>query len=147
MVFGFYGYFFLMLSSMFEHYYIWTPAVLGALYACVCIYTCSTHLSMFHLEKRSRNRLIIIAIMSAPLIPNPLKNEQKQNNAIMCNRWTKRCTEWQPRRGKRLRGRPSRRWQDDITEKEGTTWIRKATDRQQWKALMEGYILQWMDKA
>ena len=25
------------------------------------------------------------------------------------NRWTKRCTEWQPRRGKRSRGRPSRR--------------------------------------
>ena len=63
------------------------------------------------------------------------------------NRWTKRCTEWQPRRGKRSRGRQSRRWQDDITEKEGTTWIRKATDRRQWKTLMEGYILQWMDKA
>ena len=63
------------------------------------------------------------------------------------NRWTKRCTDWQPRRGKRSRGRPSRRWQDDITEKEGTTWIRKATDRRQWKTLMEGYILQWMDKA
>ena len=31
--------------------------------------------------------------------------------------------------------------------KEGTTWDRKATDRGQWKALMEGYILQWMDKA
>ena len=25
--------------------------------------------------------------------------------------------------------------------------IRKATDRRQWKTLMEGYILQWMDKA
>ena len=35
------------------------------------------------------------------------------------NRWTKRCTEWQPRRGKRSRGRPSRRWQDDIAMKEG----------------------------
>ena len=55
------------------------------------------------------------------------------------NRWTRRCTEWQPRRGKRSRGRPSRRWQDDITEKEGTTWIRKATDRRRWKTLMEGY--------
>ena len=33
------------------------------------------------------------------------------------------------------------------TEKEGTTWIRTATDRRQWKTLMEGYILQWMDKA
>ena len=53
------------------------------------------------------------------------------------NRWTKQCTKWQPRRGKRSRGRPSRRWQDDITEKEGTTWIRKATGRRQWKTLME----------
>ena len=34
-----------------------------------------------------------------------------------------------------------------ITEKEGTTWIRKATDRRQRKTLVEGYILQWMDKA
>ena len=63
------------------------------------------------------------------------------------SRWTKRCTEWQPRRGKRSRGRPSRRWQDDITRKGGTTWNRKATDRRQWKTLMENYILQWMDKA
>ena len=58
------------------------------------------------------------------------------------NSWAKRCTEWQPRRGKRSRGRPSRRWQDDITRKEGTAWNRKATDRGQRKTLMEGYILQ-----
>ena len=67
--------------------------------------------------------------------------------ARMDNRWIKRCTEWQPRRGKRSRGRPSRRWQDDKTRKEGTIWNRKATDRRQWKTLMVGYILQWMDKA
>ena len=71
----------------------------------------------------------------------------KKFSLFTLNRWTKRCTEWQPRRGKRSRGRPSRRWQDDITEKEGTTWIRKVTDRRRWKTLMEGYILQWMDKA
>ena len=35
---------------------------------------------------------------------------------------------------------------DDITEKEGTTWIRKATDRRQWKTLIM-VIMQWMDKA
>ena len=63
------------------------------------------------------------------------------------NRWTKHCTEWQPRRGKRSRRRPSRGWQDDIARKEGTTWIRKATDRRQWKAFVESYILQWIDKA
>ena len=48
---------------------------------------------------------------------------------MMDNGWTKRSTEWQPRRGKRSRGRPSRRWQDDITRKEETTWNRKATDK------------------
>ena len=63
------------------------------------------------------------------------------------NRREKRCQEWQPRGGKRSKGRLSRRWQDDIAKKEGATWNRKATDRRQWKALMEGYILQWMDKA
>ena len=41
--------------------------------------------------------------------------------------WTKRCTERPPRRGKRSRGRPSRRWQDDIVREEETTWNRKAT--------------------
>ena len=31
-------------------------------------------------------------------------------------------------------------------QSQGERWNRKATDRRQWKALMEGYILQWMDK-
>ena len=43
--------------------------------------------------------------------------------------------------------RPSRRWQDDIARKERTTWNRKATDRGQWKTLMEVYIPKWMDNA
>ena len=63
------------------------------------------------------------------------------------NRWTKRCTEWQLRRRKRWRGRPRSRWQDDIAKTDETTCNRNATDRRQWKALMEGYILQWMNKA
>ena len=41
----------------------------------------------------------------------------------------------------------SRRWQDDIVKQEGTTCSRTALDTRQWKALMEGYILQWMDNA
>ena len=52
----------------------------------------------------------------------------------------------QPRRGERSKGRPSRIWHGD-TAKEGTAWNRKAIDRRQWKSLIEGYILQWMDKA
>ena len=94
-------------------------------------------------EIRKRTKIIDI-------IEHTLKQKWKWAGHIARlkdNRWTRRCTEWQPRRGKRSRGRSSRRWQDDITEKEGTTWIRKATDRRQWKTLMEGYILQWVDKA
>ena len=47
------------------------------------------------------------------------------------NRWTVRCTEWQVRHGKRSRGRPKRRWHDDIQQWQGATWSRKAKDRQQ----------------
>ena len=42
---------------------VWTPAILSVLYACVlyfCNCTCSAQLSMFHMERRSRNMLIII---------------------------------------------------------------------------------------
>ena len=45
---------------------VWTPAVLGVFYACVlyfCICTCSTQLSMFHMERHSKNTLIIIMII------------------------------------------------------------------------------------
>ena len=63
------------------------------------------------------------------------------------NRWTKHCADWQPGRGKRSRGQLTRRWQDDIAKERGTTLNRKATDRGQWKALVEGYKLQWVYKA
>ena len=45
---------------------IWTPTVLSVLYACVlyfCICTYSAQLSMFHMEGRSSNTLIIIIII------------------------------------------------------------------------------------
>ena len=38
------------------------------------------------------------------------------------NRWTIRCTEWQVRDGKRSRGRPKRRWRDDIQQWLRATW-------------------------
>ena len=44
-----------------------TPTVLSVLYACVscfCICTCSAQLSMFHMERRYRNMLIIIIIIN-----------------------------------------------------------------------------------
>ena len=47
---------------------VWTPAVVSVLYACVlyfCICTCTAQLSMFHMERRSRNTLIIVNIIIA----------------------------------------------------------------------------------
>ena len=64
-VFRFYGFccwFFYCLVGCFSMI-AWTPAVLSVLYACVlyfCICTCSAQLSTFHMERRSRNTLIII---------------------------------------------------------------------------------------
>ena len=70
------------------------------------------------------------------------------------NRWSKRCTKWQPREGRRNRGRPARRWRDDIEVTEGKTWMRKTKDREEWRRLSGGgggggggYILQWTDNA
>ena len=41
---------------------VWTPAVLSVLYACALCFG-STHLSMFHMERRFRNTLIIVIII------------------------------------------------------------------------------------
>ena len=43
-------------------------------------------------------------------------------------RWAKITSEWTPRDGKRLRGRPKRRWRDDIEEAVGSQWMRTAQD-------------------
>ena len=45
---------------------VWTNAVFGVLQACVlhfCICTCSAQLSLLHMERRSRNTIIIIIIV------------------------------------------------------------------------------------
>ena len=53
---------------MFQHDCLDT-CCLRVLYACVlyfCICTCSTQMTMFHMERRSRNTLIIIIIIINP---------------------------------------------------------------------------------
>ena len=50
---------------------VWTPAVWGVLYACAlyfCICTRSAQLSMFHMERRSRNTPIIITIITIIIV-------------------------------------------------------------------------------
>ncbi len=62
------------------------------------------------------------------------------------NRWTRRLTDWQPRTGKRRRGRQKTRWRDDLVSHLGTTWTRQARDRRNWLDCEEDYIRRWMDK-
>ena len=60
---------------------ICTPTVLSVLYACVlyfCICTCSAQLSVFHMERRSRNTLIvIITISGSSKAPPSVSSEDK----------------------------------------------------------------------
>ena len=62
------------------------------------------------------------------------------------NRWTLKTLQWRPRETKRSRGRPQRRWVDDIRETAGRNWMRQARDRQAWKNMEEAYIQEWMEK-
>ena len=61
------------------------------------------------------------------------------------NRWTIKCTRWAPQ-GKRKRGRPRRRWADDLS-KYKSNWLDLTAHREEWKELAEGYIQQWIDVA
>lgn len=56
------------------------------------------------------------------------------------DKWSKQVTLWYPRDGNRLRGRPTRRWEDDFRLALGPYWTRVAIDRVQWKQLEEAYV-------
>ena len=60
------------------------------------------------------------------------------------NRWSERVLHWYPREGTRPRGRPRRRWCDDIIELAGPTWTRQAQERDKWKVLEEAYARKWV---
>ena len=47
------------------------------------------------------------------------------------DKWAKKVTEWSPRT-KRCRGRPARRWRDDIEKIANVTWMSRTTNRLKW---------------
>ena len=61
--------------------------------------------------------------------------EETDVDEIHVNMFEKITSEWTPRDGKRLRGRPKRRWRDDIEEAVGSQWMRTAQDRSAWRKL------------
>ena len=58
---------------------------------------------------------------------------------IRDNRWTLRITIWKPHERKRPRGRPARRWRDEIDYWKGSIWQRIAQDRQTSKQHAESF--------
>ncbi|GFS05667.1 endonuclease-reverse transcriptase [Elysia marginata] len=71
----------------------------------------------------------------------------RRRYTVLYSLTTCKKNEWQPRNGKRSRGRQARRWRDDIVRTMGNTWTREAKDREEWRRDVEGFILQWMDGA
>ena len=51
------------------------------------------------------------------------------------NKWARKLTEWTPRNGKRAKGRPKRRWRDNIEERGGSGWMQVAKNRSVWRRL------------
>ena len=51
------------------------------------------------------------------------------------HRWAKITTEWTPREGRRARGRPKRRWRDEVEEEIGAHWMQVAQNREAWRRM------------
>lgn len=54
-------------------------------------------------------------------------------------RWTKKITMWEGPKGKRHKGRPHTRWEDDMTKTAGPRWLQLAQDRDKWISLGEAF--------
>ena len=56
-------------------------------------------------------------------------------------RWTKSLTEWRGPVGKRKKGRPYKRWQDDVKRTAGPNWMQREQYREKWLNLEEAINL------
>lgn len=59
-------------------------------------------------------------------------------------RWSERVLHWYPRESTRPRGRPHRRWRDDVVDVAGAAWCRQAADRRAWQQMEEAYTRRWV---
>jgi hypothetical protein len=59
------------------------------------------------------------------------------------NRWSKISEGWEPK-SKRHRGRPAKRWKDDIVEVGSIFWRKKAQRRENWKNMETAFIQRWI---
>ncbi|CAG9133292.1 unnamed protein product [Plutella xylostella] len=57
-------------------------------------------------------------------------------------RWAKNATKWIPNNGRRRRGRPRKRWRDDL-DNFNTEWCEQAQERDKWNVQGETFAQQW----
>ncbi|CAH2258541.1 jg12373 [Pararge aegeria aegeria] len=100
--------------------------------------------SMLNIKKLHKKRHI--KIRSATKIIDALSYAKKLKwkwaghvARLTDHRWTKTVTTWRGPPGKRYRGRPCTRWDDDIKKIAGPQWIQIAQDRERWQVLEEAF--------
>ncbi|KAI8430300.1 hypothetical protein MSG28_000610 [Choristoneura fumiferana] len=59
-------------------------------------------------------------------------------------RWGKAVMEWRPRTGRRNVGRQEMRWTDDLVKVAGRCWMRRALDRDEWRAMQDAFTQHWV---
>lgn len=64
------------------------------------------------------------------------------HHEVIKNKWTQDLFEWYPHDGKRNRGRPIRRWEDDLPK----GWRQAARNRYQWRNMEGAYVLEQPEK-
>ncbi|PZC84750.1 hypothetical protein B5X24_HaOG203740 [Helicoverpa armigera] len=58
------------------------------------------------------------------------------------DKWANITTKWIPEDGRRPRGRPRKRWREDL-DSFLSDWPQAARDKEKWKALGEAFAQQW----
>ncbi|XP_073967507.1 uncharacterized protein [Choristoneura fumiferana] len=59
-------------------------------------------------------------------------------------RWGKVVIEWRPRTERRNVGRQEMRWTDDLVKVAGRCQMRRAVDRDEWRAMQDAYTQNWV---
>lgn len=108
--------------------------------------TCQHSIERSMLNVRRKDRISLALIRNRTKIADITHTIKKlkwkwAGHILRCkkDKWAKDVIEWYPREGKRARGRPFQRWEDDISVAAGVLWRRKAQDRKLWKRLGEAY--------
>lgn len=108
--------------------------------------TCQRGLERSMLKIRKLDKVRHTKIRSITKATNALSYTQKLKwkwaghvARLKDERWTKKVTFWKGPLGKRSKGRPLTRWEDEIIRAAGPNWQEKAQDRDKWTFLEEAF--------